>query len=128
MRRASTLVLCLSLVLAAAPGSADDGQVPAAALAAAIASTAPPLVIDVRSPEEYASGHVPGAILMPVQSFPSAVSQLPAAKDQPIIVYCEMGPRAGLAKAALVYAGYSNVQYLEGHMRAWRSAGLELEK
>lgn len=128
MKRASVLLAVVLVGSWTLPGGADDGYIAAAALAQAIAAERAPLVIDVRSPEEYARGHVPGAILMPIQAFPGAIERLPADKHREIVVYCEMGPRAGLARAALLYAGYSDVQYLDGHMRAWRQSGLSIEK
>lgn len=86
-----------------------------------------PLVLDVRSKSEYASGHVPGAIHMPFRSVGDRHGELPVEKDDPIVVYCAHGPRAVWAAKSLRDAGYTNVVYLEGHMSSWSKAGLPTE-
>jgi rhodanese-related sulfurtransferase len=42
-------------------------------------------------------------------------------------MYCEHGPRAGIAKLALSLSGFENISYLDGHMTAWRKSGLPIE-
>ena len=49
------------------------------------------------------------------------------AGDQPVVVYCQHGPRAVIAKFALRLAGHTDVRYLEGHMSGWEKTGLPLE-
>ena len=107
---------------------ADSDYIEPAALAKLIAARQAPLLIDVRSPDEYAQGHVPGALMFPIQAFPAIINRLPQSKSVDIVVYCEKGPRAGLAKAALVLAGYKQIRYLDGHMAAWRASGQAIEK
>jgi rhodanese-related sulfurtransferase len=51
----------------------------------------------------------------------------PAAAGQPLVLYCEHGPRAGLARAQLWLAGVKPVAFLEGHMLAWKQDGLPVE-
>ncbi|MBE0470046.1 MAG: rhodanese-like domain-containing protein [Methyloprofundus sp.] len=87
-----------------------------------------PAIIDVRSSMEYNSGHIPGAQHIPFwQSFTSDALDTYDKQDE-LIVYCEHGPRAGIAKFAYFLAGFKNIRYLEGHMTAWRSAGLPIQK
>ena len=76
------------------------------------------LLIDVRSPEEYAEGHVKDALLIPhTQIF---TADIPAEKDASIYLYCKMGPRAEFAASDLKDRGYTNVTKLGGfeHMEA----------
>ncbi len=87
---------------------------------------APPPIVDVRSAAEYKRGHVPAALHIPFWRILGNTAQLATYKDQPIVVYCEHGPRAALAKAALRLSGFSKILYLQGHLRAWREAGLPL--
>ncbi len=115
-------------VMAFGAAADDSDYVKNSALAAQLGTGQGPVVIDVRTPDEYARGHVPGALLMPIQTFPTEMKRLSVDKSHPIVVYCELGPRAGLAKAALRLAGYTQVLYLEGHMRAWRESGLTIQK
>ena len=68
-------------------------------------------VIDVRTAEEFAEGHVDRAINIPVEDLAARMSDVSklAGKDQPIVVYCASGHRAGKAQRALTAAGYSKV-------------------
>jgi rhodanese-related sulfurtransferase len=86
-----------------------------------------PAVIDVRSPGEFAAGHVPGAVNVPFTSV-LAGSDVPVPTSRPLVVYCGHGPRAWLAAQALRWRGYTRVVYLRGHMAAWRRAGLREER
>ena len=70
------------------------------------------LLIDVRSPEEYAEGHVKDALLIPHTQFFSA--DIPAEKDASIYLYCKMGPRAEFATSVLNERGYTKVTNLGG--------------
>jgi len=85
------------------------------------------LFVDVRTPEEYQSGHVPGAINIPRNQLHSRLAELEHARDR-LVVYCERGPRAAAAAATLVSAGFTGVRHLAGDMAAWRAAGLPIEK
>ena len=89
-------------------------------------STQPPagaLILDVRTPDEYANGHVPNAVLMPHDELATRVGELGAEMDTPIVVYCESGRRAGMAGETLLEAGFTNVLHLEGDMSGWRESG-----
>ena len=85
------------------------------------------LTIDVRSAEEYNAGHIPGALHIPFYSVVSGLESRAIPKDEPIVIYCEHGPRAGLAGIILYFHGYGKVSSLEGHMRGWREGGLPVE-
>lgn len=70
-------------------------------------------VYDVRTPEEFAAGHVRGATLLPLQGIQAG--KLPAvAKDAPIAVYCRSGSRSGQATAILAQAGHTNIVNIGG--------------
>jgi len=122
-----TLATAALLAFAACGGgaTADAGEVSAEQVLASRADAAPPLVLDVRTPEEYASGHVPGAINIPIDQLAARTGELDAQRE--VVVYCERGPRASKAADALVAAGFSDVKLLSGHMSAWRDAGLPTE-
>jgi rhodanese-related sulfurtransferase len=113
-----------AVVVAVAACSAErstaGGDVSQEELLAALRSEAPPLVLDVRSPDEYASGRVPGARNLPVGELASRLDELGDTRDREVVVYCERGPRARQAEAILVEAGYTRVRHLEGDMSAWR--------
>ena len=87
-----------------------------------------PCVLDVRSGGEYRAGHIPGAVHAPSWKILLRVASLPEKKDAPVVVTCENGPRAMLAKSFLDARGYRNVELLEGHMAGWRRGGLPTER
>jgi rhodanese-related sulfurtransferase len=82
-----------------------------------------PVIVDVRSRGEYAAGHIPGAVNIPVRQLPKRLDDLVGDKIAEVVVYCQRGTRSASAAKVLVRAGYTNVRELEGHMRDWRQAG-----
>jgi rhodanese-related sulfurtransferase len=100
----------------------------AAELCAAIEAGAAPLILDVRTPAEFAAGHVPGAINIPFQQVIRRASELSAPRERPLLVYCGHGPRAWIAGAALRRTGFRYISYLTGHMAAWKRAGRPEER
>ncbi|HEX5215925.1 MAG TPA: rhodanese-like domain-containing protein [Vicinamibacterales bacterium] len=92
-------------------------------LARAIAGGQPPVVLDVRTPAEFAAGHVPGAVNIPFNQIGPRAGEIPAAHDAVVVVYCGHGPRAWLAARALRARGFSKVQLLKGHWAGWRKNG-----
>jgi len=70
--------------------------------------------IDVRSPAEYASGHLQQATLIPFDGIEVGVAQLQLSKDTPIYLYCGSGGRAGVAKNRLDALDYTNVTNVGG--------------
>ncbi len=86
------------------------------------------LLIDVRTAGEFAMGHVPGAINIPYTELDEHLDKVRAHHDQGVILYCESGRRAGVAKRILQEAGLHNILNLEGHMSAWRQSDLPIEK
>ena len=69
----------------APPAMPQTEDLSAEALKSALESNEKPLLVDVRSPEEFAAGHMPGAINIPVTELEAHTEQLP--KDQPVVVY-----------------------------------------
>ncbi len=70
-----------------------------------------PLVIDVRTPEEFSSGHIDGAINIPYDQIDAKLPALnKTKKDENILVYCRSGRRSEAAKQTLLKLGYKNVQ------------------
>jgi phage shock protein E len=91
-----------------------------------IAAREAPAILDVRTAREYDDGHVPGAVNIPFNQIRQRLGELPVDRAAPLIVYCGHGPRAWIAARALRRAGFT-VDYLKGHMAAWRRAGLPEE-
>ena len=87
----------------------------------------PPVVVDVRSKIEFQAGHIPQAVHLPFYSVFWNKKRLPADKAKPLVLTCEHGPRAVMARKLLAWAGYHNVRLLSGHMTAWKKNGLPTE-
>ena len=67
------------------------------------------IILDVRTPEEFAEGYIPGAMLLPVDSILDGTLDSLPDKHQTILVYCKSGGRSAMAANALVDAGYTGV-------------------
>lgn len=74
------------------------------------------VLLDVRTPGEYASGHIPTSKLLPVSELPRRQQDLPQDLDQTIVVYCQSGGRSSQAANYLSQLGYSKVYDLGGIM------------
>lgn len=91
------------------------------------------VLIDVREPDEYAAGHLPGAVNLPrgvlefrIQAHPAVAGRTAAAPvrlEHPIVLYCLTGGRAALAAASLQRLGFTRVSSLAGGIAAWKQAG-----
>ena len=91
--------------------------------------SAPPstLILDVRSPEEFASGHVPNAVNIPHDELASRLTELQDFRSAPVVVYCERGGRAGKAALVLTNSGFSHIRHLTGDMSGWREQNLPVD-
>lgn len=86
------------------------------------------LVVDVRTPEEFASGHVPGAINVPYTHLPARAGELAGKGDKEIVVYCRSGVRAERAAARLREHGFTRLLHLDGDMQKWSDKQRPTEK
>lgn len=86
------------------------------------------VVIDVRTPEEFASGHIPNARNIDIKedSFNKKIAELDI--DENYIINCQMGGRSSRATARMEEIGFKNVKNLIGGITAWKEAGLPVEK
>lgn len=77
------------------------------------------IILDVRTPEEFAAGHIPGAVNIPYTHLPARASQLSGAGDKDIVLYCATGVRSQLAAERMREHGYTRLLHLDGDMKAW---------
>jgi rhodanese-related sulfurtransferase len=84
-----------------------------------------PLVLDVREPSEYATGHITGSTLLPLHQLSGRMSELP--RDREIICVCASGSRSSSAARQLMGAGFT-VMNLSGGMSRWMRAGLPVKQ
>ncbi|MGB8259489.1 MAG: rhodanese-like domain-containing protein [Terracidiphilus sp.] len=78
------------------------------------------LTIDVRTEGEFAAGHLPRAINLPLDQIETALPRRVADKDKPLLLHCASGMRSGAAKAKLKALGYTNAHNLGSYARAAR--------
>jgi sulfur dioxygenase len=102
----------------------------AEALADALRSGRPPLVLDVRQPEELGGelGHIAGALPIPVGELPKRLGELAGQEGARIVTVCRSGGRSATAAAILSVAGFKDVRSLEGGMRRWNELALPVDR
>ncbi len=133
------LLLGASLALAACGGggetttpAADEIDINALApsidVQTAYAARSNPTVfmLDVREPDEYDAGHIPGITLIPMGEIPDRLGEIPT--DVPVIVTCRTGNRSGQVVDFLREQGFTNVHNMDGGIVAWQKAGYEVEE
>jgi rhodanese-related sulfurtransferase len=91
--------------------------------AADLIANVDPFILDVRTPQEFARGHIEGATLVPVQILRGRIAQLQAPKDEPLFVYCQTGNRSTVAAKMLNDAGYTRVINLRRGIVEWMREG-----
>lgn len=82
------------------------------------------LMVDVREPDEWAAGHAPGAVHIPMGDVPARIDELPATDDS-LAVVCRSGGRSGRVVQWLVQQGFDVVN-VEGGMQSWARSGKPL--
>ena len=94
------------------------------------------VLIDIRDANEFAGGHIAGAVCSPRGMLEFNIHNLVEtscgsgedAADKPIVLYCGTGARSALAAQCLESMGYRNVRSMAGGINAWNEAGLPLER
>lgn len=99
-------------------------RVTAGSVAEQLASSEPPLVVDVRSTQEWEQGHIDGAVNLPLSQLRERLDELPS--DCPLVVHCAGGYRSAIAASLLRREGLLRVADLVGGLGAWRSAELAI--
>jgi rhodanese-related sulfurtransferase len=93
-----------------------------------LVNTRDALLLDVRETAEYEGGRLPNALHVPLSQIESRAAELGKHVARPVIAYCELGNRSRMAGGALAKAGFAEIYHLNGGIRAWRDAGLPIEK
>lgn len=125
MKRILPLFLLLLLMLTGCGGTASnassesDYQQISQEEAKEMMDTQDVIILDVREQDEYDSGHIPGAVLLPVGTIDeeTAAEVIPE-KDSTVLVYCRSGNRSKTASSALAELGYTNI-YEFGGINTW---------
>jgi len=87
------------------------------------------LLVDVRTPKEFANGHIAGATNIDWKNQEAFTTKIKAiAKDKAVLIYCRSGHRSGLATKYLQEKGYTKIYNLETGIKGWKKAALPIEK
>ena len=119
MKRMTPLLLPLLLLTGCGGASADSYQQITQEEAKEMMDAQEVILLDVREQDEYDSGHIPGAVLLPVGTIDedTAAEVIPG-KDSTVLVYCRSGNRSKTASAALAELGYTAI-YEFGGINTW---------
>ena len=83
-----------------------------------------PFILDVRRPDEFAAGHIEGAVNIPLQELDGRIAELPQDLNAPFLVYCKVGIRGNFGLVYLKLLGYTNVRNITSGFDAWKNADL----
>ena len=121
MKRILPLLISLLLLLAGCGGNAADGSYQQIIQEEAneMMDTQEVIILDVREQGEYDSGHIPGAVLLPVGTIDeTTAAEVIPEKDSTVLVYCRSGNRSKTASSTLAELGYTNI-YEFGGINTW---------
>ena len=126
--RAAALATAIALWLLGVATGADDlaTSISPSELHAQQQKGTAPLIIDVRTAEEYSAGHVPDAVNIPHTDLAKRLGEVKSQNG--VALYCMIGPRARLGEETLREAGVTKIYHLEGGFAAWRESGLPVEE
>jgi rhodanese-related sulfurtransferase len=105
------------------PDNTRPAIVDPAALREFLDSGRAPRIIDVRTPAEFETAHIPGAYNVPLDLLREHRTELRAHLDEEVVLVCRSGARATQAEQSLAQAGLPNLKVLDGGMLAWQAAG-----
>ena len=80
-------------------------------------------ILDVRQPDEWEQGHIPGATLIPLGELETRLDEVP--DDQMVVVVCRSGNRSAQGRDILLGAGFTQVTSMDGGMNSWQAMGYE---
>jgi rhodanese-related sulfurtransferase len=86
------------------------------------------VVIDIREPQEHASGVAPGVRLLPMRQLAARISEVPPDPKQPVLLICNTQNRSSATWKFLREKGYTNVRYVQGGMSEWTRRAWPLVK
>jgi len=87
-----------------------------------------PLILDVRTPLEYAEGYIEGAMLLPVQVIQREYGKIADYRDKPVLIYCATGNRSTVAAKVLIDNGFKNIYNMRYGIAEWQKNGFPVVK
>lgn len=87
-----------------------------------------PLILDVRTPNEYYQGHIENSLLIPLHQLNGRLSEIKQYKNKKILVYCRSGNRSTVASEILIQNGFKQLYNLREGIKGWEKAGFDVKK
>jgi rhodanese-related sulfurtransferase len=127
------VAFCLGLLLASSGAFAQQHaavdqaarQTSAEQLQEALSKNHKILVVDVRGPQEFSAGHIPGAVNIPIDDLAAKLEEMKVLKDTVLVTMCEHGGRSSRAAVELQKLGYKTASYCT--LDAWKKCGYKVE-
>jgi rhodanese-related sulfurtransferase len=119
------------LMAGTAPVQADDLMSPgmsAAEVKARLGTPEVPLMVDLRTPPEFAIAHLPGAVNIPISELEKRVNEARPGKGHDLVVYCLNGSRTRQAEPVLYAHDINNFYHLDGSLEGWLKDNYPIEK
>lgn len=86
------------------------------------------LMIDIREPQEHATGVAQGVVLLPTSQVAQRIAEIPQQADQPVLLICHTQSRSRAVTQALQEKGFTNIRYVRGGMNEWAKRGWPMVK
>ncbi|TXC65810.1 rhodanese-like domain-containing protein [Piscinibacter aquaticus] len=125
MHRRAFLVIALAGAATHARADADSVSLDEARAAV---ESGRALLIDIREPNEHATGVAAGAMLLPMSQLARRIAEIPASADQPVLLICNTQNRSSRTLKALRERGYGHVRFVNGGMSEWAKRGWPMVK
>lgn len=127
-RHLSILVLSLGLGVTACSEAANTSDSVSLDVARTELEAGRAILIDIREPNEHATGVAKGAQLLPMRQLGARLAEIPTAIDKPVLLICNTQNRSSATLSALREKGYKHVRFVQGGMSEWTRRGWPLVK
>ena len=127
-RQMSILVLSLGMGITACSEAANAGDSVSLDVARAELEAGRATLIDIREPNEHATGVAKGAQLLPMRQLGARLAEIPTATDKPVLLICNTQNRSSATLSALREKGYKHVRFVQGGMSEWVRRGWPVVK
>jgi len=127
-RRIALAAIAVSLLSAGCGAAGPDTSAVSLETARAEHEAGRAVLIDIREPQEHATGVAAGAQLLPMSRLAGRIGEIPTDPKQPVLLICKTQNRSGATLKALRERGYSHVKYVNGGMSEWARRGWPMVK
>jgi rhodanese-related sulfurtransferase len=124
----SGLLLLMVTILAVHADDLMSPAMPAADVKARLGTPQAPLMVDLRTPPEFAIAHLPGAVNIPVSELEKRLDEARPAEGQDLLIYCLNGSRTRQAEPLLYAHDINSFYHLEGELEGWLQKNYPFEK